>query len=73
MRDALTYISLPGAVVEWFPEDASAPPGSPAFGMRAIGGKATAYVCIGPQCSPPVTNPDELLSVLHRNRYGPTA
>ncbi|HEY7644965.1 MAG TPA: thioredoxin domain-containing protein [Hyphomicrobiales bacterium] len=73
MRDALTYISLPGAVVEWFPEDASAPPGSPAFGMRAIGGKATAYVCIGPQCSPPVTNPDELLSLLHRNRYGPTA
>jgi uncharacterized protein YyaL (SSP411 family) len=73
MRDALTYISLPGAVVEWLPENGSAPPGSAAFGMRAIEGKATAYICIGPQCSQPVTTADELLTALHRSRYGPVA
>jgi uncharacterized protein YyaL (SSP411 family) len=41
--------------------------------MRAIEGKATAYICIGPQCSQPVTTADELLTALHRSRYGPVA
>ena len=33
----------------------SLPANSPAHGKTAIGGKPTAYVCIGPQCSMPVT------------------
>ena len=33
------------------------PASSPAHGKTAIDGKPTAYVCIGPQCSLPVTEP----------------
>lgn len=68
MRDALNNISLPGAVVQWLQDEASAPESSPAFGKRAVQGKATAYICVGPQCSPPVTTPDELLATLRRGR-----
>ena len=64
MRDALNHISLPGIVVEWVAEDGAAGPNSPAFGKRAVDGKATAYLCVGPQCSPPVTSPDDLLGAL---------
>ena len=35
----------------------SLPASSPAHGKTAIDGKPTAYVCIGPQCSLPVTEP----------------
>jgi uncharacterized protein YyaL (SSP411 family) len=70
MRDALTHISLPGVVVEWVAEDGAAPSNSPAFGKRAVEGKATAYLCIGPQCSPPVTSPEELLAALRSSRGG---
>ncbi len=73
MRDALTHISLPGMVVEWVAEDGAAPPNSPAFGKRAVAGKATAYLCIGPQCSPPVTSPEDLLAALRNNRGGALA
>ncbi len=68
MRGALREISLPGTVIEWISEEASPAQSSPAFGMRAVGGKTTAYVCIGPQCSPPVTEADALLSALRSSR-----
>ncbi len=68
MRDALNHISLPGAVVQWLQDEARASESSPAFGKRAVQGKATAYVCVGPQCSPPVTTPDELLATLRGGR-----
>jgi uncharacterized protein YyaL (SSP411 family) len=68
MRDALTHISLPGTVVEWLAEEASPAEISPAFGKRAADGNATAYICIGPQCSPPVTTPEELLASLRGGR-----
>ncbi|MGB0083961.1 MAG: thioredoxin domain-containing protein [Rhodomicrobiaceae bacterium] len=71
MRHALAQISMPGAVVEWLSEQASPAQSSPAFGKRAVEGKATAYVCIGPQCSPPVTNAGELLSALRASRVPP--
>ena len=73
MRDALTHISLPGMVVEWVAEDGAAPPNSPAFGKRAVAGQATAYRCTGPQCSPPVTSPEDLLAALRNNRGGALA
>jgi hypothetical protein len=69
IRDALTNISMPGAVVEWLAEEASPPESSPAYGKCAIEGRATAYVCVGPQCSPPVTGADELLSALRLSRH----
>ena len=58
---ALRDVSLPGAVVQEVragEAGASAlPESSPAHGKTAIDGKPTAYVCIGPQCSLPVTEP----------------
>jgi uncharacterized protein YyaL (SSP411 family) len=37
-------------------------------GKSAIGGKATAYACLGPQCSLPVTEPEALVEVLRKQR-----
>jgi uncharacterized protein len=68
LRDALAQVSLPGTVVQWLALDESAPQTSPAFGKRAIDGKATAYLCLGPQCSPPVTEPEALLGMLRKSR-----
>jgi uncharacterized protein YyaL (SSP411 family) len=73
MRAALTHISLPGTVVEWVAEDGAAPPNSPALGKRAAEGRATAYLCIGPQCSPPVSSPEALLAALRSSREGALA
>jgi len=39
----------------------------------AIGAKPTAYACLGPQCSPPVTEADALLEVLRGQRTAPAA
>jgi uncharacterized protein len=59
LRRALADMSLPGAVVQEVREGASGegalPSSSPAYGKTALDGKPTAYVCIGPQCSLPVT------------------
>jgi uncharacterized protein len=64
LRRALAELSLPGAVVHEVREGergASAlPESSPAHGKTALDGKPTAYVCIGPQCSLPVTEPAKL-------------
>ena len=60
LRRALADVSLPGAVVQEVREGATGegalPPSSPAHGKTALDGKPTAYVCIGPQCSLPVTD-----------------
>jgi uncharacterized protein YyaL (SSP411 family) len=64
---ALFDLSLPGAVLQVVGGDR--PLASPALaGKTAVGGKATAYACLGPQCSMPVTGPEPLLELLHRQR-----
>jgi uncharacterized protein YyaL (SSP411 family) len=68
LRDALTHISIPGTVVQWRSEQEAPAESSPAFGKRAIEGRATAYICIGPQCSPPVTGAEALLASLRGDR-----
>jgi uncharacterized protein YyaL (SSP411 family) len=73
LRDALTHISLPGTVVQWLSEKDAPAESSPAFGKRAIEGKATAYICIGPQCSPPVTGAEALLASLRGARIAHSA
>ena len=59
LRRALRDVSLPNAVVQEVREGESGasalPASSPAHGKTALDGKPTAYVCIGPQCSLPVT------------------
>jgi uncharacterized protein YyaL (SSP411 family) len=64
MRRALNDVSLPGAVVQEVREGEALPESSPAHGKTAIDGKATAYVCIGPQCSLPVTEPTALVEAV---------
>jgi hypothetical protein len=44
------------------------PESSPAHGKTAIDNKPTAYVCIGPQCSLPVTDPAKLVETMRAVR-----
>jgi uncharacterized protein YyaL (SSP411 family) len=44
------------------------PASSPAHGKTAIDGKPTAYVCLGPQCSLPVTEPAQLVETIKVGR-----
>jgi uncharacterized protein YyaL (SSP411 family) len=68
LRRALSGVSLPGAVVQEVREGEALPASSPAHGKTSIGGKATAYVCIGPQCSLPVTEPAALVETVKAAR-----
>ena len=61
-------MSLPGAVVQEVGAGDSVPANSPAHGKTAIDGKPTAYVCIGPQCSMPVTDPAALVETVKEAR-----
>ncbi|MDP1640435.1 MAG: hypothetical protein Q8L61_05925, partial [Hyphomicrobium sp.] len=61
-------ISLPGAL-QYALDDASN--GAALPGLRdknAVNGRATAYVCIGPQCSPSLNEPAELAKTLKVQR-----
>jgi uncharacterized protein YyaL (SSP411 family) len=64
-------MSLPGAVVQEVTAGEALPPSSPAHGKTAIDGKPTAYVCIGPQCSLPVTEPAALVETVKTARRFP--
>ena len=74
---AMFKLSLPGALQQVVTETAlgaaglSAP--GPLAGKTAIDGHPTAYACLGPQCSLPVTEPDALLEVLRRQRSAPVS
>jgi hypothetical protein len=68
LRRALADVSLPGAVVQEVGADETLPASSPAHGKTAIDGKPTAYVCIGPQCSAPVTEPAALVETVKAAR-----
>ena len=63
---AVYNVSLPNRVVLTLPPGASLPVGHPAHGKGLVDGKPAAYVCEGPVCSLPVTDPQALLDVLHR-------
>jgi uncharacterized protein YyaL (SSP411 family) len=68
LRDALKDVSLPNAVVQEVRAGEQLPASSPAHGKTAIEGKPTAYVCIGPQCSLPVTEPAKLVETIKAAR-----
>ena len=68
LRAALREVSLPGAVVQEVRTGEALPASSPAHGKAAITGKPTAYVCIGPQCSLPVTEPGKLVETIKAAR-----
>ncbi len=68
LRAALRDVSLPNAVVQEIRQGVALPASSSAFGKTAIDGKPTAYVCLGPQCSPPVTDPTKLVETIKAAR-----
>jgi uncharacterized protein YyaL (SSP411 family) len=67
MARAMLDVSLPGAV-EQVVEPGETLPNPALTGKSAIGGRPTAYACLGPQCSLPVTEPDALVDLLRRQR-----
>ena len=68
LRRALGDVSLPNVVVREVRAGESLPASSPAHGKTAIDGKPTAYVCIGPQCSLPATEPAVLVETVKAAR-----
>jgi uncharacterized protein YyaL (SSP411 family) len=60
-------LSLPGAV-EHVVEPGHALQDPALSGKSVVDGKPTAYACLGPQCSPPVTEPEALVDLLRRQR-----
>ena len=68
LRAGLRDVSLPNAVVLEMRQGEALPSSSAAFGRTAIDGKPTAYVCLGPQCSLPVTEPAKLAATIKAAR-----
>ncbi len=68
LRAALRDVSLPNAVVQEVKAGESLPASSPAHGKTALDGKPTAFICIGPQCSLPVTEPAKLVETVKAAR-----
>ena len=64
LRRAVYNVSLPNRVVVSPSPGSSLPSNHPAFGKGLIDGKPAAYVCEGPVCSLPVTNPQTFLETL---------
>ena len=58
--DALRRRSQPNLVLQVLADTNSLPAGHPATGKARVDDKATAYVCRGPSCSLPITDPAEL-------------
>jgi uncharacterized protein YyaL (SSP411 family) len=72
LAQAVFKLSLPGAVAQVVPDAAAGYPVAGALaGKRAEAGRPTAYACIGPKCSLPVMQPDELERVLREQRIAP--
>ncbi len=56
--------SQPNRVLSVVPPDAALSPGHPAAGKGQQDGRATAYICRGPACSLPITEPAALRAAL---------
>ncbi|MBV9377375.1 MAG: thioredoxin domain-containing protein [Alphaproteobacteria bacterium] len=68
LRGASYAVSLPNRVILSLAPASALPTGHPASGKGLVDGKPAAYVCDGPVCSLPVTNPESLLETLSRVR-----
>ncbi len=66
LRRAVLDRPLPDRILTVLPPGTDLPAGHPAHGKGMQGGAATAYVCAGMTCSPPVTAPDALAAALSR-------
>jgi uncharacterized protein YyaL (SSP411 family) len=68
LRRAAYGVSLPARIITCLSPGGSLPADHPAFGKGLVDGKPAAYVCRGPVCSLPVTDPETLLESLARLR-----
>jgi uncharacterized protein YyaL (SSP411 family) len=68
LRRAVYDVSLPNRVVISVSPGGSLPSSHPASGKGLVDGKPAAYVCEGPVCSLPITDPQALLETLARIR-----
>jgi uncharacterized protein YyaL (SSP411 family) len=63
LMEVIRSISLPGAL-QYCLHDGDDTTLTALAGKRAVGERATAYACLGPQCSPPLTEPTRLGTTL---------
>ena len=68
---AMLDLSLPGAVLQVVAAD-GLPTTGPLAGKTAIDGKPTAYACLGPICSLPMTEDRALADLLRQQRAAST-
>ncbi|MFN0043856.1 MAG: thioredoxin domain-containing protein [Alphaproteobacteria bacterium] len=64
LRRAVNDVSMPERVSWIVPPGAKFPIGHPLLGKIAVDGKPTAYICRGPSCSLPITDPVALRAAL---------
>jgi uncharacterized protein YyaL (SSP411 family) len=64
LLDVVHASSLPNRVLAVVPDPDALPQGHPAAGKGAQGGRATAYICRGPVCSLPLSDPAALRAAL---------
>jgi hypothetical protein len=65
---AVCDVSSPNRIVLALPPGSALPPDHPASGKGLVDGKPAVYVCEGPVCSLPITEPKTLLETLARVR-----
>jgi uncharacterized protein len=65
---AICSVSLPNRILLTRPPGGSLPANHPASGKGHVDGKPAAYVCEGPVCSLPITEPETLLETLAKVR-----
>jgi uncharacterized protein YyaL (SSP411 family) len=64
LRRVALAAAPPGAILLSVQPGQALPQGHPASGKSEVGARPTAYVCPGQTCQPPITDPDELATVL---------
>lgn len=64
LRRAAFGPSVPNRILMRVTPDQTLPAGHPAAGKGQRDGRPTAYVCVGPTCSQPVTSPADLVDAL---------
>ena len=68
LTHVLGSLSLPGALAQVIADPARMPASPALAGKGLVDGRAAVYVCVGPQCSPPVTEAAVLADLLRRTR-----
>ena len=61
---------LPNRILTRLAPDRELPDGHPAAGKTMVDGRATAYICTGPVCSAPITDPEQVREKLAESGFG---